>query len=266
VEEGVAQPQQLDQVARDAAVSIPLRRVKKAYEQVADQIRDLITAGQIGPEERLPNEAELAARFGVSRATVREALRVLGTQNLIRTAKGSHGGSFVTIPSVANIYESLGTNIGLLSQSADVTLEEFLELRELLEVPAARLAAVRGDEAALERVRATIPGQPKPVGSEREFAYDQDFHAAVIQATDNTLLTIAAKPIFSALRTHLRRTKLGDDFHACVNRDHGAILAALQAGDGEAASGEMREHLAYLRPRYVLAWRYGRRKDAGRQE
>lgn len=113
--------------------SVPSRRFKKAYEQVVDQIRDLIVTGQIAPDDRLPNEAMLAAEFGVSRATIREALRVLSTQHLIRTAKGSQRGSFVTIPSVELNTQFLEANIGLLSHS-DVTLEEFLEVRELLEI------------------------------------------------------------------------------------------------------------------------------------
>jgi GntR family transcriptional repressor for pyruvate dehydrogenase complex len=259
----MAQPGPVDRngTGASSASTIGLGRVRKAYEQVADRIRDLITSGEIEPNERLPNEAELASQFGVSRATIREALRVLSTQDLIRTAKGSHGGSYVTIPSVAQISESLGTNIGLLSQASDVTLEEFLELREFLEIPAARLAAARRDEAALERLRATIPGQPQLLDTHEHFMYNRDFHSAVMLAANNTLLTIAAKPIFSVLRTHLRRQKLGEDFHSCVNRDHRAILAALEDGDADAAAAQMSEHLAYLRPRYELAWRHSRRRD-----
>jgi len=67
---------------------VAVRRVLKAYEQIAEQLRDLILGGRLSPGERLPTEAMLAKQFGVSRATVRESLRVLTAQNLIRTAKG----------------------------------------------------------------------------------------------------------------------------------------------------------------------------------
>jgi GntR family transcriptional repressor for pyruvate dehydrogenase complex len=259
----MAQPEQSNGAGAVAKAepAIALQRVKQAYEQVADRIRELIVTGQIEPEDRLPNEATLAAQFGVSRATVREALRVLSTQSLIRTAKGSHGGSFATLPTATNISDSLGANVSLLSKSADVTLEEFLEFREFLEVPAARLAAAQRDEITLGRVRGAITGQPQMLDSEEHFIYNRDFHSAVIQATNNTMLMIALKPVFMVLRTHLRRAKLGPDFHSCVNRDHRAILAALEAGDGDAAAGEMRDHLSYLRPHYEDAWRY-RRRDA----
>lgn len=236
-----------------------LRRVKKAYEQVADQIRELIMTGEIAPEHRLPNEAVLANEFGVSRPTIREALRVLGSQNLIRTAKGSQGGSFVTIPSLTHISDSLGANIGLLSRSTDVTLEEFLELRELLEVPAARLAAARRNDAALGRLRAAIPNAPLGLSTDEQFVYNRDFHSVLAEASGNTLLMIAAQPIFTVLQTHLRHSVRGEDFHATVNADHHRILDALEAGDTNAAAEEMQEHLDHLRPMYERAWQYRRR-------
>jgi DNA-binding FadR family transcriptional regulator len=239
-------------------VDVPLIRIKKAYEQVADQIRALIITGQMSPDERLPNESTLATQFGVSRATIREALRVLSAQNLIRTAKGSQGGSFVTIPSIERISESLEANLGLLSHS-DVTLEEFLEVRELLEVPAARLAAVRRSELTIERLRAAVPQDPLMLATQEQFRHNRDFHSLLVSAADNTLLMIAAGPIFTVLQTHLRRSTLGEDFHTCVNRDHRAILAAIESGDPEAAAEQTHEHLAYLRPMYERAWRYRRR-------
>jgi DNA-binding FadR family transcriptional regulator len=239
-----------------------VRPVKKAYEQVADQIRELIMIGQIGADDRLPSEAALATHFGVSRATIREALRVLSTQNLIRTAKGAQGGSFVTIPSVAHISASLGANITLLSRTADVTLEEFLELREFLEVPAARLAAARRSPEALERLRAAIPAEPLGLGTEEQFVHNRDFHSVLVAAADNVLLSIAAEPIFAVLQTHLQRSTLGADFHRCINDDHRAILAAVERGDAEAAAGQMHEHLEYLRPMYRQAWLLHRRESA----
>ncbi len=93
--------------------------------------------------ERLPNEIVLAAELEVSRATVREALRLLAAQSLIRTARGAGGGSYVTLPTVDHISEFLTANIGLLTDARDFTLDELIEARMLLEVPAARLAARR---------------------------------------------------------------------------------------------------------------------------
>lgn len=230
----------------------------KAYEHVAERLRGLVVAGELEQGQRLPTETVLAAEYGVSRATVREALRLLAAQNLIRTAKGTTGGSFVTLPSAGHLSESLRCGIGLLAEAEDVSLEELLEARELLEVPAARLAASRRRQEDLDRLRAAIPGEPLRLGTEEQFVYNRDFHAVVIEACGNTLLSIAAQPIFSVLQTRLARSTLGRRFHRAINDHHRAIAAALDAGDGDAAGDEMLAHLEYLRPFYEKAWRHAR--------
>jgi GntR family transcriptional repressor for pyruvate dehydrogenase complex len=238
---------------------VPVRRVRKAYEQVADQLRDLIMSGEMGPAQRLPNEAALAAQFGVSRPTIREALRALSAQALIRTTKGASGGSFVTVPTVDHISEFLSSNINLLSRSEDVSLDEFLEARELLEVPAARLAARRRGAEDLEALRAAIPGDPSHLGTDEQFIHNKGFHSALVVASGNTLLSIAAQPVFSVLQTHLKRSTLGRRFHTRVNEDHRALVASVEAADEAGTAELMSAHLAFLRPMYEKAWRYERR-------
>jgi DNA-binding FadR family transcriptional regulator len=235
---------------------VPVRRVQTAYEQVADQLRGLIMSGEIAPAQRLPTEAALAAQFGVSRPTVREALRELSAMSLIRTTKGASGGSFVTVPTVDHISEFLSANIGLLSQSERVSLDEFLEARELLEVPAARLAARRRTESDLDKLRAAIPGRPLDLGTEEQFIYNKDFHSALVLASGNTLLSICAQPVFSVLQTNLKRSTLGPRFHRRVNEDHRALVASVEAGDEAGAAEQMHDHLGFLRTRYEKVWRY----------
>lgn len=233
---------------------VTVRRIRKAYEQVADQLRDLILSGEIPPGHRLPTEADLRAQFGVSRATVREALRVLSAQSLIRTTKGPAGGSFVITPSADYISEFLTSNISLLSRTEGVSLDEFLEVRELLEVPAARLAARRRDDDLEARLAAAIPEHPQQLGNVEQFAYNRDFHSVVVQASQNRLLAIAAQPLFIAMQTNLDRSKLGRPFHRQINEDHRKITAAIVAGDEEAAATEMQKHLTHLRPSYERVW------------
>ena len=89
-----------------------------------------------------------------------------------------------------------------------------MEARVLLEVPAARLAArAPVSEADLERLRATVPGEPLRARHAEEFAYNAEFHACLLEASRNTLLTVAAQPIFTVLQTHLARSTLGRSFH-----------------------------------------------------
>jgi DNA-binding FadR family transcriptional regulator len=230
----------------------------KQYEVVAERLRQRVVHGDLQPGERLPNEAALAVDFGVSRATVREALRVLAAQSLIRTSKGAGGGSYVTLPSVNGVSDFVESSITILSDADDVTLEELLEARELLEVPAARLAAERRTEEELERLREAIPDEPLRLGTQRQFVYNQDFHLVVIEGCRNALLAIAAQPVFAVLQRNLARSKLGARFHRTINEHHRAIAAAIEAGDADAAGGEMYEHLEFLRPYYERAWRRSR--------
>jgi DNA-binding FadR family transcriptional regulator len=222
---------------------MPVRRVRKAYEQVNDQLRELIVSGELAPGERLPNEAVLA-------------LRILTAQNLIRTTKGAGGGSYVTLPTVDHISEFLRGNLNLLSESDHVTLEEFLELRELIEVPAARLAAERASASDVDRLRETIPEQPLRMTTQEQFAFNKGFHTVIVEACGNTLLYIATQPVFTVLQTHLARSTLGRSFHSSINEHHRGILAAIAGGDADGAAEQMHAHLEYLRPAYERAWRH----------
>ena len=226
----------------------------KAYEEVAARLREEIQDRVLPTGARLPNELVLAEQFGVSRATLREALRLLAAQNLIRTAKGAGGGSYVTVPSADNVSESLRSGLGLLTAAEDVTLEELLEVRELLEVPAAEIAARRRADEHVDRLRAAIPGEPLRLGNEEQFVYNADFHSIVIEACGNTLLTIAAQPIFAVLQTHLARSRLGRKFHIAINEHHREIADAIDGGNERAARDQMYEHLEFLRPYYEQAW------------
>jgi DNA-binding FadR family transcriptional regulator len=240
--------------------AVRVQRVRKGYEQVADQLRGLILDGELEQGERLPNETVLAEEFGVSRATVREALRLLAAQNLIRTAKGAGGGSYVTLPTVDHISEFLRANIGLLSDARDLTLHELIEARALLEVPAARLAAERRRVDDVDRLRAAIPTDSIRLDTQSEFVQNAEFHTTLIECCGNRLLYIAAQPLFSALQTSLARSRLGRRFHQGVHAQHALIAEAIEQGDANAAASEMSRHLEFLVPFYEKAWRDQRRR------
>ncbi len=230
------------------------RPVRKAYEQVGDQLRLLILTGQLAVGTRLPPEVSLAELFGVSRTTVREALRPLEAQNLVRTTKGPGGGSFVTLPTIDHISESLNASVGLLAESRSLSLEEFLESRELVEVWAARAAALRRTPDDIELLHGLVIDEPLLLKDEERFLANTDFHSVLLKASRNTLLFIAAQPILSVLQPTLFKSSLGLDVYRQVNGDHHRILAAVEDQDADAAEALMREHLAFLRPIYEQAW------------
>ena len=240
--------------AAQRPVTVPIRRVRKAFEQVADHLRELIMAGALLPGQRLPTETTLAEQFGVSRATVREALRLLSAQSLVRTAKGTGGGSYVSMPTVAHVSDMISTNLGLMSSLPELSLDVFLEARELLEVPAARLAAKRRTAHDIVALFGAVPDEPLTLSVEDQFVHNRDFHFRLVHASGNALLSIAAEPIFTVLQTHLKRSDLSRRAQRAINDDHREIALALQSGDEDAAENAMRRHLRALRPSYQRGW------------
>ena len=237
-----------------------LSRVRKAYEQVADQLREQIFSGRLVTGQRLPREVDLAVQLGVSRPTVREALRVLASENLIRTAKGPTGGSFVIRPTVDHISHFLTANINLLTAADEVSLNELLELRESLEVPAVRLACRRRTTEDLTRLQDTLPeGAGEELTTDDRFRFNKDFHETLVGAAGNQLLVLAAQPIFAVLQTHLRRSVLSARDSRLIYDGHVRLARTIEAQDESAAENEMRQHLADLRPLYERAWRTTRR-------
>ena len=216
----------------EGTASVGIHRVRKAYEQVDDQLRDLIMPrrAQRGASG-CPNEAVLAREFGVSRGTVREALRVLAAQNLIRTAKGAGGGSFVTLPTADHISDFLHANISLLSESDDVTLQEFLEARELLEVFAARRLAARRTQEDIDRAAGDDRGRPGP-SSDRASTSILQQGVPLRGAGARAATRCCASPPSRLLRAAdaaCSRSQLPDSFPRRLDDDHRAILEAIEA-------------------------------------
>jgi DNA-binding FadR family transcriptional regulator len=233
----------------------------KAYEEVANTLLGRIARGQLRDGDRLPGEIGLAAEFGVSRATIREALRLLSAQDLIRTAKGAGGGSFIRVPRVDRINEFLVSSIDLMTGAEHVTIDDLLEAREVLEVPAARLAAARRTDEDLERLRDAIPAEPTKLASEEQFLQNREFHSIVLHACGNNLLSIAAQPVFGVLMANVARGTFGTKFNKYVSDQHAGITRAIAAGESASAGDLMHEHREFLRPVYEKAWhRTTRRK------
>lgn len=234
------------------------KRGTKIYEDVARELRGLIVTGRLAPGERLEPETTLAERFGVSRATIREALRLCAGQDLIWTAEGSTGGSFVTRANSGRVSESLRSGLDLLVVAQEISLDELFEMRLLLEVPAARLAAERRTDTEVQRLAESSPVELLELSPDDQFSYNEEFHSILIEASNNVLLSIAARPIFVVLQRNLVRSDLDPRFHRAINEHHHLIAAAIEAGDPSAAEGRMLEHLEFLRPYYGRAWRNAR--------
>ncbi len=230
--------------------ALPVSRVLPVYQQVANQLRDLIIRGTLSAGERLPSEAQMAAQFGVSRSTVREALRGLTAQQLVYTKRGVTGGTFIADPSAEHVRAYLETTIGLMSGADMLSVEEITEARTLFEVYAARLAARRANAQQLAEIRATLKPKSGPYKA-ADFNSHRHFHTCVIKATGNRLLEVIARPIYSVIVARFVREKVPHDFWEKVTVDHHVIYNAIASGDWVRAQELMRSHLRLLSSVYV---------------
>jgi GntR family transcriptional repressor for pyruvate dehydrogenase complex len=229
---------------------LSVQKVLPAYQQVADQLRHLILEGQLAPGDRLPNEMELSTHFGVSRSTVREALRVLASRDLVETARGVAGGTFVAHISTDKVRDYLETSLGLLTGAETVTVSEMLEAREVIEVPAARLAATRATDEHVQALQRSVQGEKASLGRGKKFEEHRTFHQLVLDATGNGLLNLMNEPVFLVLKARFLRPDIPATFWGRVNDEHAAILACLVEGDEDGAAEAMRSHLRRLRVLY----------------
>jgi len=223
------------------------QKVLRPRAQVEEKIRSAIFSGDLRGGERLPSEDELGRQFGVSRTTVREALRSLCAQGLIRKSPGVKGGSFVQDVD----YQSLGV---LLQESLHVRLElgtlrpdEVAMVRQYLEVPAARLAAEHRSARDLAALREVVARQKSISVDDPEVPeLDARFHTTIAAASGNR----AVASFVSALHAEtepVHYLELSPEVGREAVRQHQAILAAIETGDPDAAERAMVEHLSYLR-------------------
>ncbi len=232
-----------------------------AYQELAGTLREQILSGALQPGDRLPIEPELCRLHGVSRSTVREALRVLSSQNLVVTTRGVSGGTFVVHPQPDQISSYLQASFSLMTAAPGSSVRDLLEVRELLEVPAAGLAAQRRTAAHLQQLRGTL-FDPRTVDVDHVFQDNRNFHVTLLVAAGNPLMEAMTRPMFGVLNERFLRDQAPARFWYRVDRDHREILAAIEAGDAEAARQAQHDHLEHLRSTYTRIDRQ-RRKRAG---
>ena len=216
-----------------------------AYQLLADELRADITSGRLQPGERLPPEPELCVKTGVSRSTVREALRLLASQHLIVTTRGVTGGSFVAHPDAEQLADGLTTGFTLLTNSADVGLADLLELRRALEVPAAGLAAVRRGDDHLVEIRGAL-FDPAVDDFDTMMTAHAAFHMAVAKATGNPLFELVVRPLYCASYGEDVTDNLPAGYWTRIDADHRMLLDCLSVRDAESATRVAVRHLDYI--------------------
>lgn len=216
------------------------------YEEITEQIKGLIIAGNLKVGDKLPSTKEMSERFGVGRSTTREALSALKAMGLIEIKQG--GGCTVTssIPSEIELPE-----LKSLRMNRE-TLLELLEARQSFEVSNAAIAAVKRTDSDLAILKALITDMKNSVGDDIEGERtDLLFHLTLAKATHNSILVRLFESITSQIETaihEIRRVELyaNRSVAARLYEEHSAIYEAVSTQDAAAASLYMKQHLDHV--------------------
>jgi DNA-binding FadR family transcriptional regulator len=222
--------------------------------QIAEKLREAILGGRLQVDERLPTEEELAVRFDVSRPTVREALKRLAAQNLIRSRRGPSGGTFVTRPTREETRAMVATSAALLVSMDEFSLEDIAEARQELELVCCRLAAQRRSDADLASLAAEVELQRSAPLSDEEFcASDVRFHQRLVAAAGNPALEFAAAGLIDSLQPAVNLVVFRFRDRAQVAAQHARLLRALAARNSDAACTALLQYMNALRKQYQRA-------------
>ncbi len=216
--------------------------------QIAQAIRDAIVSGELIVDERLPSEAELADQFQVSRPTVREALKRLAAQSLIRTQRGATGGAFVNRISFEDAYsQQITTSTLLLSMNA-VRFDTACEARYALERACAPLSAQRRTADQLATMRAEIFRQAQPGLTDEAFcASDVAFHRALVDGAGNPVLSYQLAGAVEAMQPLMNMITFTARSREEIILLHTKIADALETHDATTVDATLVELEAYTR-------------------
>lgn len=213
----------------------------RASAMIVDQIRVLIREGQLRPGDRLPAERELCDKFGVSRVTVREALRGLEANGMVRIKVGAHGGAFVTAPTSQRIGEGIED---LLSLSG-LTDKDVTEARQVFEIGIIPLVCERATEQDIDELTEICDRGDRAL---KEGFYPMElsaeFHARVAQASHNKAIAMLAESFHGPTLLSMRHVQQSHPEMGIRGiREHRQFVAAIKKRDVDKATSVMRTHI-----------------------
>lgn len=217
------------------------RRSRKTSELVARDLATYIVDKKLPEGTKLPSETEMLQALGVGRTTLREALRLLETRGVITIRAGRHGGPVVRRPRPDDLAEALT----LILQFEKASLSDVLLSRIVIEPAVAALAATNATPAHIETLQGSIDEMLRHADDQETFLQqNQIFHATVAQASGNTILQIFVESLKSiADGAALSNVQYSPKRRQAVAEAHRKIVDAIAAGDADAASDAMGDHL-----------------------
>ncbi|MFI5803271.1 FadR/GntR family transcriptional regulator [Streptomyces sp. NPDC051561] len=204
-----------------------------------EAIKAMITSGRLTAGQRLPTERDLAARLGISRSSMREAIRALTVLGILESRHGS--GVYVTNLEAVDLLDTFGV---VAEISPKPRLVEFLEVRRILESSAAALAAARIDETQLAELATQLEAMNRTEDAEEFLAADMAFHRTITQAAGNEALAAIVEGLSSrTFRARIRHGHQEAGALALAREEHRRIYAALVARDPNTARDAAAAHI-----------------------
>jgi GntR family transcriptional regulator, transcriptional repressor for pyruvate dehydrogenase complex len=222
-------------------------RRREKPQQVADQLRALIVSGELSEGDSLGHEPDLVERFGVSRPSLREALRILEAEGLITVVRGVRGGVVVHEPNE----RMTARTAALVLQSRNVSLADVYEARSILEPTAARtIAGMRSRRRAAGELRALIESERASSDDPLAFGVaNAAFHERLVALAGNQTLTIVAEMLEEIVARAVTAVSQGGDPNGSAStrrrgiRSQERLVSLIEAGDGDAAEQHWRSHM-----------------------
>lgn len=223
----------------------PVGSKERLVDRVVNAVEQLIVEGKLQPKTKLPPERALAEQFGVSRTVMREAVQILVTKGLLERRHGV--GTRVRRLTSQQIAEPL--NLLLRTRSGrDVSFTDLHQVRSILEVETAGLAAEMATEQEIARLHTIVRAMEKSANAPEPLAiHDAEFHTALAEMTHNPLLVVLLNSVRDLLQEYIRMVTPFLEPEKDVLPSHRKILKHVEAGNAKGAREAMREHLSQMR-------------------
>ncbi|GGY76109.1 GntR family transcriptional regulator [Streptomyces olivaceoviridis] len=209
-------------------------------DEAIEKIKGMIVSGALRPGDRLPKESELAAELGLSRNSLREAVRALSLIRILDVRQGD--GTYVTSLDPQLLLEAMSFVVDF---HRDDTVLEFLAVRRILEPAATALAAPRIEPGQLDALEAQLDALGAEPSVEQLVAADLEFHRSIVQSAGNSVLCSLLDGLSGpTTRARIWRGLTQEDAVGRTLREHRAILGALRDRDAEAARSWATVHIA----------------------
>lgn len=227
----------------------------RVFEQIIEYFRDQMATGSLRPGDKLLPERELSESLGVSRHSLREALRALELLGVVEVRTGQ--GASIRAPD----FEAVAAFLGVALSLQPTAFDSVTEARVAIECEAIRLAATRADSSDLRAIKDALDRIPREAsdphrGGESDFA----FHTEIVRASHSPVLYFAYEALAALLRRSHQDRRAAvyaqPDFVATIAEAHRRLFEAIEARDPDRASSEMRNHFS-LAERYYAVFEEG---------